>query len=102
MHLCFHLELCLTGLTILTDAKDVISDAFTDVTSPLIKQLNKRLEYANNTEINRRLFETKDAAYLHRFSTLSLRYNENQRERLHVVKECPKEYILAIIMTKGS
>ncbi|KAK9304063.1 hypothetical protein QLX08_004441 [Tetragonisca angustula] len=91
-----------SGLTILTDAKDIISDAFTDVTSPLIKRLNKRLEYANSTEVNRRLFETKDAGYLHRFSTLSLKYNENQRERLHVVKECPKEYILAIIMTKGS
>lgn len=89
------------GLAILTDARDVIDDALSDSTSPLIKRLRMRLQFANSSEINRRLFLAKDAGYLHRFTTLPLRYNEYQRERLHVVRECPKEYIIANVITKG-
>lgn len=90
------------GITILTDAKDVISDAFTDVTSPLIKRLHERLEYANRSEVHRRLFEVRDAGYLHRIATLPLKYDEYQRKTLHVVKECPKDYIIANVMKKGN
>lgn len=89
------------GITILTDAKDVISDAFTDVTSPLIKRLHERLEYANRSEVHRRLFEVRDVGYLHRIATLPLKYDQYQRQTLHVVKECPKDYIIANVMKKG-
>lgn len=89
------------GITILTDAKDVISDAFTDVTSPLIKRLHERLEYANRSEVHRRLFEVRDAGYLHRIATLPLKYDQYQRQTLHVVKECPKDYIIANVIKKG-
>ncbi|PBC31699.1 hypothetical protein APICC_07500 [Apis cerana cerana] len=91
-----------SGITILTDAKDVISDAFTDVTSPLIKRLHERLEYANRSEVHRRLFEVRDAGYLHRIATLPLKYDEYQRKTLHVVKECPKDYIIANVMKKAT
>ncbi|XP_017758709.1 PREDICTED: uncharacterized protein LOC108549732 [Eufriesea mexicana] len=91
-----------SGLAILTDARDVIDDALSDTTSPLIKRLGMRLEFANSSEIDRRLFVAKDAGYLHRFTTLPLEYNEYQKERLHVVKECPKNYIITNVITKGS
>ncbi|XP_071868721.1 uncharacterized protein [Bombus fervidus] len=91
-----------SGLTILTDTRDILGDALTDITSPLINQLNDKLEYANKSEVYRRLFKTKDAAYLHRLETLPFKYSEEEMERLHVVSECPKEYILANIITKGS
>ncbi|XP_043255164.1 uncharacterized protein LOC122398960 [Colletes gigas] len=95
-------ELEKSGLTILTNSRDIIEDALSDSTTPLIKRLRKKMEYANDTEIDRRLFETKDAAYLHRPTTLPFRYDEFQRQKLHLVKECPKDYILANVMTKGS
>ncbi|XP_017790662.1 PREDICTED: uncharacterized protein LOC108572854 [Habropoda laboriosa] len=95
-------ELEESGLAILTNSRDVIDDALTDSTSPVINRLHVRLEYANVTEIHRRLFETKDAGYLHRLSTVTLKYDEHQLEKLHIVKECPKDYILANVMTKGS
>ncbi|XP_076166268.1 uncharacterized protein LOC143146143 [Ptiloglossa arizonensis] len=95
-------ELEESGLTILTNWRDIIDDALTDSTSPLIKRLHMRMEYANDTEIDRRLFETKDAASLQQLTTLPFTYDEYQRQKLHVVKECPKVYILANIITKGS
>ncbi|CAK9822527.1 hypothetical protein ANTRET_LOCUS1048 [Anthophora retusa] len=95
-------ELEESGLAILTNSRDVIEDALTDSTSPVINRLHARLEYANDSEIHRRLFETKDAGYLHRLSTVSLKYDEYQLKKLHFVKECPKDYILANVMTKGS
>lgn len=60
-----------------------------------------KMQYANNSEIQRRLFVTKDAGFLHRLSTLPLRYNDYEIQKLHIVKECPKDYILANMMTKG-
>ncbi|XP_054009266.1 uncharacterized protein LOC128892752 [Hylaeus anthracinus] len=95
-------ELEETGMPIFTNARDVIEDALSDSTSPLIQRLHKRLKLANLTEIHRRLFETKDAGYLHPPRTLPFQFDEYQRKKLHLVKECPKEYILALIMTKGS
>lgn len=92
----------MAGLAILTDTRDVLDDALTDITSPIIKQLNDRLIYANKSEVYRRLFKAKDAAYLHRLETLPFKYSEEEMESLHVVSECPKEYILANIITKGS
>lgn len=103
MELLFLLSFNLiSGITILTDAKDIISDAFTDVSSPLIKRLHEKLEYANRSEVHRRLFEVKDAGYLHRIATLPLKYDEYQRNSLHIVKECPKDYIIANVMKKGN
>ncbi|XP_033177899.1 uncharacterized protein LOC112213251 isoform X1 [Bombus impatiens] len=91
-----------SGLTILTDTRDILDDALTDIASPIIKELNDRLEYANKSEVYRRLFKAKDAGYLHRLETLPFKYSAEEMETLHVVSECPKEYILANIITKGS
>ncbi|XP_076234963.1 uncharacterized protein LOC143179552 [Calliopsis andreniformis] len=91
-----------SGLTILTNSRDIIDDALTDSTSPLIKRLHMRMQYANDSEIHRRLFVTKDAGFLHRLSTLPLKYDDHQIQKLHIVKECPKDYILANVITKGS
>ncbi|KZC06508.1 hypothetical protein WN55_10419 [Dufourea novaeangliae] len=94
-------ELEESGLAILTGSRDIIEDALTDVTSPVMRRLHARMLYANETEINRRLFETRDAGYLQRLTTLPIKYNERQRRNLHIVKECPKEYVVANVMTKG-
>ncbi|XP_076284412.1 uncharacterized protein LOC143210952 [Lasioglossum baleicum] len=90
-----------SGLVILTSSRDIIEDALTDTTSPVLKRLRDRMMYANETEINRRLFRSKDAAYLHQLTTLPFKYNEHQRRKLHIMKECPKDYILANIIQKG-
>lgn len=85
----------------MTNSRDIIEDALTDSTSPVIKRLHTRMEYANDSEINRRLFEAKDAGFLHRLNILPLKYDGDQIQHLHVVRECPKDYILANVMTKG-
>lgn len=75
----------------------------TDDSSPLLKRLRKRLQYANDSEANRKLFVTKDAAVLHRLDTTPLKYAEyGESKNVHVVNECPKHYILGFMMTKGS
>nr|XP_031825522.1 uncharacterized protein LOC116423910 [Nomia melanderi]XP_031825523.1 uncharacterized protein LOC116423910 [Nomia melanderi] len=91
-----------SGLAILTNSRDIIEDALTDDTSPVLKRLHARMMYANDSEIDRRLFRAKDAAYLHRLTTLPSKFDKYHREQLHVVKECPKNYILAYVLTKGS
>ncbi|XP_076656655.1 uncharacterized protein LOC143361274 [Halictus rubicundus] len=91
-----------SGLAILTSSRDIIEDALTDTTSPILKRLRDRMMYANETEINRRLFRSKDAAYLYQLTILPFKYNEYQRRKLHIMKECPKDYILAHIIPEGS
>lgn len=85
----------------MTNSRDLLQDVLSYSPSPVIKRLHMRLEYASESEIAKRLFETKDAGCVERLTTVSLKYNKFQREMLHVVKECPKDYILASIMTKG-
>ncbi|CAL7949915.1 unnamed protein product [Xylocopa violacea] len=95
-------ELEKSGLAILTNSRDTLADTFIHVASPLIKRLQMKLKYANDSEINRRLFEAKDAAFLHRVAPITLKYDKNQIEKLHIIKECPREYVLAVVTTKGS
>ncbi|XP_034192943.2 uncharacterized protein LOC117610089 [Osmia lignaria lignaria] len=96
-------ELEKSGLPILSNARDVLDDVLKDDSSPLLKRLHQRLQYANDSEAHRKLFLTKDAAVLHRLSTVSLKYAKNEESKnVHVVNECPKHYILGFMMTKGS
>ncbi|XP_076392710.1 uncharacterized protein LOC143265303 [Megachile rotundata] len=92
-----------SGLPILTNSRDIMDDALTDSTSPVLQHLRRRLQYANDSESNRRLFETKDAAIIHRLGTISLKYDEFERKKnVHILKEHPKYYVIGFAMTKGS
>ncbi|XP_033324057.2 uncharacterized protein LOC117219213 [Megalopta genalis] len=91
-----------SGLEILTSSRDIIDDALTDATSPILKRLHDRMMYANETEIKRRLFQSRDAAHLYQLTLLPFKYDKHQRRKLHIVKECPKDYILANIVREGS
>ncbi|XP_078033889.1 uncharacterized protein LOC144468351 [Augochlora pura] len=91
-----------SGLAILTTSRDIIDDALTDSTSPTLKRLHDRMMYANESEIKRRLFHSRDAAYLYQLTLLPFKYDKHQRRKLHIVKECPKDYILANIIQEGS
>ncbi|XP_026669060.1 uncharacterized protein LOC108624594 isoform X2 [Ceratina calcarata] len=84
-------ELEESGLPILTNTKDVLPDALADSSSPLVRRLHNKLRYGNDSEIDQRVFEARDAAFLHRLAPITLKYTEYQMERLHVVNECPRE-----------
>ncbi|KAK2583469.1 hypothetical protein KPH14_009438 [Odynerus spinipes] len=90
------------GLPILTSARDVLQDAIGKDDHLELKKYDLRMEYANDTEMRRRLIYTKDAAILRRREFIRWKYNDEEVARINVIENCPITYVMAPLLKRGS
>ncbi|XP_024936433.1 uncharacterized protein LOC107264037 isoform X2 [Cephus cinctus] len=93
-------ELEKSGMEILTNFKNLQTDVFANDDTAVLSNLQAKLYLVNTTEMHYRAYVMGNAGVLERKKFLP--FSIFGSYRMHVVNECPKKYILAFVVTKGS
>ncbi|XP_055842747.1 uncharacterized protein LOC129909699 [Episyrphus balteatus] len=98
-------ELEESGLDIVYKFTGFKDDFFFSETSPLFAALNKKLKYIPNLDADLIPFlaNNRGFASISRYSSLIMEsIGHLVSKRIHIVRECPKHYMIAYIMPKDS
>ncbi|XP_046427041.1 uncharacterized protein LOC124183073 isoform X1 [Neodiprion fabricii] len=93
-------ELDHSGLKILTNYPNLLSDVFADDEPSTLRNLQAKLTLNNGSEIEWHVFHARDAGFLEREQSALL--EGSTVIGLHVVPDCPRKYHLAYPIAKGS
>ncbi|XP_046753203.1 uncharacterized protein LOC124416315 [Diprion similis] len=93
-------ELDRSGLKVLTNYPNLLSDVFADDEPSTLRNLQAKLTLNNGSEIEWHVFHTRDAGFLEREQSALL--EGSTVIGLHVVPDCPRKYHLAYPIAKGS